>query len=426
MNLRVENPRDALLIAVRDAQSAVDAFEDKDDVDGASVAYDALALAQERLDSFEVVRLVPPPGETAEYTDLRNAERLVEMHGRDLAYVKAWNKWLGFNGELYEVDATGIAERCAVETSRAMVAESLSDLGEAAAATAANDPEAKTKMKAARDAFDWATQSQQAKGLRSMLEIAKSHKSVAVSFDGFNRDPWLLNVRNGTLDLNADRFGLRPHRREDRLTKMAPVAFDPSAKCPTWERFLRRTMNGNDALITYLQRLVGYSLTALIVEQLLVFSYGEGKNGKSTFYAVLRRLLGSYAVHAGRGVLFDSNKDRHSEELTVFWGSRLATFPEIAKGQSFDEALIKDLTGGEPVRARRMRENSWEFMPTHKLFLHGNHKPIIRGTDEGIWRRIKLVPWTVYISAQRARRAPRDEARRGAAGHPRVGRPRLP
>jgi putative DNA primase/helicase len=218
---------------------------------------------------------------------------------------------------------------------------------------------------------------------------------LAIDHEALDADPWLLNVKNGTLDLRTGTLG--PHRRDALITKTAPVAYDVSATAPTWTAFLDRAMGGDASLVGYLQRLVGYALTGALREHVLVFLYGAGANGKSTFLSTIHTLLGEYATPAPRGVLFRSRGERHPTELATFFGRRFVTCSEIEEGQVFDEALVKDLTGGDRIECRRMREDFWMFTPTHKLFLAGNHKPTIRGDDEGIWRRMKLVPWTVTI-----------------------------
>jgi len=152
-------------------------------------------------------------------------------------------------------------------------------------------------------------------------------------------------------------------------------------------------------MVEYLQRLAGYALTGDIREHVLAFFFGKGANGKSTFLRTLLTILGDYASPAPRGLLFRSRGERHPTELASLFGRRFVTCSEIEDGQAFDEALTKDLTGGDPIECRRMREDFWSFEPTHKLFVAGNHKPSVRGDDEGIWRRMRLVPWLVTFAA---------------------------
>jgi putative DNA primase/helicase len=346
-------------------------------------------------------------GVTHDTTDLRNAERLVERHGDDLRYIGTWSKWAGWDARRWVLDDTGGAMRCASDTTRAMVAEALEDLSparraldEAEAAPEGEERErkitsAKRKVAAAERLFKWAVQSQGAQRLRAMLDVGKSFAAVVVRHDVLDADAWALNVENGTIDLRTGK--LREHRREDLITKIAPVAYDPNAKAPTWDAFLHRAMGGDPELVSYLARVIGYSLTGDVSEHVLGFFFGGGANGKSTFLGAIHAMLGDYASPAPRGLLFRARGERHPTEYATLHGRRFVTCPEVEEGTAFDESLVKDLTGGDPVECRRMREDFWTFTPTHKLFLAGNHKPSVRGDDEGIWRRIRLVPWLVTI-----------------------------
>lgn len=328
---------------------------------------------------------------TAEYTDLWNAERLVEVNGEDLRFVGIWKKGLAWDGQRWCLDETGFWDRAAIRTVRQMLEESVDRLREA---DLAGDDDAAPKKDAKRY-YKWAVESQSAKRINSMRMLAQKAETLAISHEKLDADPWLLNVQNGTIDLRTG--DLREHRREDLITKIAPVDYDPDAACPSWEAFLERVMGGNADLIDYLQRMIGYALTGSVQEHVLGFFFGGGANGKSTFLGTVHAMLGDYASPAPRGLLFRSRGDRHPTELASLHGRRFVTCSEIEDGQSFDEALTKDLTGGDPIECRRMREDFWTFQPTHKLFLAGNHKPTVRGDDEGIWRRMRLVPWTVTI-----------------------------
>jgi putative DNA primase/helicase len=349
-----------------------------------------------------------PEGVTHDTTDLRNAERLVERHAGELRYVGTWSKWLAYDGARWEMDDTGGAMRCAVETVRYMVADALESvtparraLDEAMALPEGDESRerliasAERKLAMAERAFKWAVSSQGARGLRAMLDVAKSFAAVVVRHDVLDADTWALNVANGTIDLRTGK--LREHRREDLITKIAPVAYDPNAKAPTWDAFLERAMGGDPELVSYLARVIGYALSGDVSEHVLGFFFGGGANGKSTFLGAIHSMLGDYASPAPRGLLFRSRGERHPTEYATLHGRRFVTCAEVEEGTAFDESLVKDLTGGDPVECRRMREDFWTFTPTHKLFLAGNHKPSVRGDDEGIWRRIRLVPWVVTI-----------------------------
>lgn len=326
---------------------------------------------------------MPGIGAVDPQTDLANAERLAARHGADLRFVPAWNRWLVWDGSRWADDeACRVGAMCA-DTSRHVMREAIARL------------EATGGDKAAEAFFRFAKATQDAKRLGAMASLARTLPGLAIDHSALDRDPWLLNVANGTIDLRTGE--LRSHARADLLTKLAGAPYDSGAACPTWEAFLARATAGDASLVGYLQRLVGYSLSGAIGEHVLVFLEGSGANGKSTFVNAVFELLGSYAVRAPRGLLFREQGSKHETGLTVLHGARFATCAEIDEGAAFDEALVKDLTGGDAISARRMRENFWTFAPSHKLWIAGNHRPRVRGVDDGIWRRIRLVPWLVTV-----------------------------
>lgn len=228
-----------------------------------------------------------------------------------------------------------------------------------------------------------------------MVVVSLSRPDLAILPATLDAHTWWLNVDNGTLDLRNGT--LRPHERRDYLTQLCPVAYDPAAKCPTWLQFLETILGRDGDLVVYVQRLVGYCLTGSTREHVLPFLYGVGANGKSTFIGTLLAMLGSdYAIKAPSDLLL-AKQDTHPTERADLFGKRLVACVEVEDGRRLAESLVKELTGGDRVRARRMREDFWEFPATHKIWLAANHKPTVRGIDLGIWRRIKLLPFTVVI-----------------------------
>jgi P4 family phage/plasmid primase-like protien len=323
-----------------------------------------------------------------------NAQRLVAGHGADMRYSPAWGKWLVWDDWRWLPDATAEVCRRVKDTVREMYR-----------ATALLSDEER------EDLVRWALRSESVPATREMLEHAKSEPGIPITPSELDRDPWLLNTPSGTLDLRTG--NLREHLREDLLTKLTPVPYIPDACCPTWLAFLEQILPDPDVR-AYVQKALGYSLTGDVREQVLFFAYGSGSNGKSTLIKAILEILGSdYAKQAAPDVLVASKQDRHPTELADLAGVRFVATIEVSEGKTLAEALVKQLTGGDRLKARRMREDFWEFEPTFKLLLAANHLPTIRGSDWGIWRRIKLIPFTVTIpDAHQDKRLPaklRDE-----------------
>lgn len=342
------------------------------------------------------------PG-TAQHTDLANAESLVDQHGEDLLYCAQWDKWLAWDGKRFCLDDTGAVHRCAAEVTRDLFRQCADVMTEAfkqrERAQERGDVDAEREWgqragKAKRD-WEWAVKSQSSRALSAMVSVAESDERIAIRYTDLDADPMKLNVLNGTLDLQTQ--SLSPHSREDRITKLAPVNYDPTLDCPTWTAFVDRIMGGNRDVIKFVQRMCGYALTGSIREHVLGFFFGGGANGKSTFLRAIYETLGDYAQPAPRGLIQEKKADSHPTELASLFRARFVVCSEVEPGKPFAETLIKDLTGGDPIMARRMREDFWPFDPTHKLFIAGNSKPVIRGDDEGIWRRVRLIPFNVQI-----------------------------
>lgn len=320
-------------------------------------------------------------------TDTGNAERLVAQHGLDLRYCHPWQKWMAWDGRRWRIDVTAEVRRRAKDTARSIYSEASSVTG--------TDQAAETRRK---ELSAWARRSEARERRSAMIELAQSERRIPVLPEQLDANPWSLNCLNGVLDLRTGQ--LHQHRRSDLLTKLAPVAYEPGATCPTWLAFLRTIMGGNDELVGFLQRFAGYCLTGIVREHVLVVCYGTGSNGKSTFLETLTTMLGDYAWQAPPDLLMLKSLDAHPTDVAGLFGVRFAACIETASGRRLDEARVKMLTGGDQVTARRMREDFWTFRPTHKLALGTNHKPVVATTDHGTWRRQKLVPFTVTIPTE--------------------------
>jgi len=311
-------------------------------------------------------------------TDLGNARRLVRLHGDHLRYVHTWATWLVFDGRRWRKDATAEIDRLAKATALSIYRE---------AADAGDEPERQALAK-------WAVATESERRLRALVSVATSEPEVVAEARAFDADPWLFNVANGTLDLRTG--CLRPHAAENLITRQTPVEYDPAAAAPRFAAFLARVVPQPE-MREFLQRAIGYSLTGLTTEQCLFFCYGHGANGKSVLLEVLRALFGEYAMQADFSTFLLRRSEGPRNDLVRLDGARLVTASEIADGQRLDESLMKSLTGGDVIAARQLYREAVEFHLQAKFVLAANHKPIVRGRDHAIWRRFRLVPFTVTI-----------------------------
>jgi putative DNA primase/helicase len=240
----------------------------------------------------------------------------------------------------------------------------------------------------------WARQSEMVSHLSAVAKVART--DVAIAHEALDADPWLLNTQNGIVDLRND--AQRPHEREARMTKIAGTEMGNRYGCPTWVAFLTRIMGGDTEMVSFIQRVVGYCLTGSTREQCLFILYGNGSNGKSTFLDTLRAVMGDYAMHARAETFVRNSKGGIPNDIAALRGARLVTASEPDQGEQLDEGLVKEMTGDAAMTARFMRSEFFTFTPNFKVLLATNHRPIIRGTDNGIWRRIRLVPFTETIA----------------------------
>ena len=315
------------------------------------------------------------PDELCRLSDLGNAERLVSRHKDNLRFCHSWNKWLVWDGKRWSIDATAEAWRYAIKTVRHIYAE----------AEGIEQEELRKKL------VNHALRSENENKIRAMLSLASKQEGIPVKPEELDRDAWLLNVLNGTVDLRIGK--LHEHSRQDLVTKLAPINYEANATCPKWLEFLNKIMIGKVELIKFLQRVVGYCLTGKTGEHKLFFLFGSGSNGKTTFLKTLQGILGDYAIKTASEILIAKPAGAHTTAITDLKGTRLAITVEIQEGRRLAEALTKELTGGDSVTARRMREDNMTFEPTHKIILAANHKPIVHETTQALWRRIDLVPF---------------------------------
>lgn len=318
-------------------------------------------------------------------TEASNAKRLMELCGDNLRYCAPWGKWLFHCGTHWMIDT-----ECKVESRAKQVALRLwSEVRNAGNQATADE------MKAV---IAFASASNRACSIANTLTLARSEEGIPILPAALDQDPMLLNCPNGTLDLRTGE--LRPHRRSDLLTKLCPTRYVPNAACPTWDRIVNEVLPGA-GLAGFLQRTLGYCLTGLTVEHILWIFYGEGANGKSLILNTIREVMGGDYAHQAPPDLLIVKKGSHPTERADLFGKRLVSCIEVDRDSKLAEGLVKSLTGGDPVTARRMREDFWTFNPTHKVLLAVNHLPGVDGVDHGIWRRIRQLPFTVTIPHDR-------------------------
>jgi putative DNA primase/helicase len=332
-------------------------------------------------------------------TDYGNAERLVSQHGADLRYCHPWKKWLVWDGCRWTIDNRGESKRRAKKTARAILIE------------AANEPDGDRR----KQLFGHALATEKRKNLDAMLDVAESEPGIPIVPEDMIGSPWLFNCLNGTIDLRTGE--LRPHDRADHITQLCSVAFDPNATCPLWYSTINMFLRENVDIIKYIQMISGYAMTGIIRDQILPIAWGRGANGKSTIFDALVYTFGSdYAMNAPPDLLMAKQHEGHPTERADLFGKRLVVAMETEGGKRLNEARVKQLTSIAGIRARRMREDAWEFSPTHKLIMGTNHKPVIRGTDYAIWRRLKLVEFAVQIDESKADKRMGEKLRGERAG----------
>ena len=311
--------------------------------------------------------------------DTGNAVRFVAQHGSDVRYVTDRGQWLLWRGQRWEPDTMGEIIERAKQTATSIYAE-------------ANPIEDKDARKAT---LGHAKASHSEPRLKAMVKLAQTNPTVVLRSAQLDADPLLVGVRNGVVDVTTGT--LLDARREQLITMRMDVDYDPNAKCERFEAFVAEIMADDPELVEFTQRTMGYALTGLTTEQCLFFLYGKGANGKSTLLNTLKSLWGDYAKQASADALVAKKQPGGaSNDIARLASARLVISNEIEDGSQLTESLVKQMSGdGDTVTSRFLYKEFFEFAPRFKIFIAGNHRPIIKGTDDGIWRRIRLIPFTV-------------------------------
>ncbi|MHA7153967.1 DNA primase family protein [Arthrobacter sp. TMN-50] len=301
---------------------------------------------------------------------MRIAYRLAEAYKGKLLHVHGIG-WLYWDGRRWAEDQTGHNKQGVLDVLRAALTDSLDD----------------TDLRAD------VRKCESAAGIAGVLDIAAALKPFAATIADLDADPYVLNVANGTLDLHT--MELRPHNPADRITKVANAAYDPDAPGDTWEAFLTRVLPDQEVR-EFLQRYAGVGLAGRVLEHVLAILTGTGRNGKGVFYGALAGALGDYAAVAEPD-LFMHREGAHPTGEMDLRGRRWIVVSESDQGRKLAEATVKRLTGGDRIKARRMRQDFVEFEPSHTAALVTNHLPKVSGDDAAIWARLRVVPFDVVI-----------------------------
>jgi putative DNA primase/helicase len=319
------------------------------------------------------------------HTDLGNSERFIRQHGQNLRYCVESGTWHVWSGSRWEPDNLKQVHQLAKKTVKAMYSE-----------LAAESDDDKRKA-----LFKFIQKSESERSLNALVNLARTDPRIAVSAAAFDQQPHLLNCKNGTIDLRTGE--LLPHRPDDLITKQCPITFDPNSTSEAWERFLRDCTQSDTDLQGFLQRAVGYTLYGDPREQVILMVHGPGATGKSTFIAAVMTVLGDYAATADFTTFL--KKDRvsggPSDDVANLAGARLVSSVEVDDGKQLAQALVKQLTGGDVIRARHLYRSSFEFRPQFALWLVCNHAPVVAQGDDALWRRILRMPFENVIPPEK-------------------------
>lgn len=313
-------------------------------------------------------------------TDLDNAQRFVRLLGPVMRFCPSLGWLLNLDGKCWRPDEVSAITQLARDVASNLWAEGLAmpDGSDARKAT----------LKAAQKAED-------ARRIRAFIELASTWPEIAVLEDSFDADPWVLNCQNGLLNLRTHE--LQACDRTALCRRITRAEYHPKAGCPRFETFLDRIMLGRAPLVEFLQRWFGYCLTGSTREQRFALFLGSGSNGKTTLVEAMQFVLGNYGLAAEFSTFIQQDRAGIRSDIADLAGPRLVAAVEGAEGARLNEPLIKSLTGGDTIAARRLYHEHFRFKAAAKLILSTNHKPRVRGTDDGIWRRVVLVPFEASI-----------------------------
>ncbi len=308
--------------------------------------------------------------------ELDAARYFARLYGDQVRYCAKAGGWLVWDGRRWKLDDDGSICRLAGQcTDR--IADSANGI---------DDLDERKKL------LSFAIALRKRRGIENVVALAASLEGIAIGNpERFDADQWLLNVENGTIDLRTGE--LRTHDRNDLITKLVDIRYDPKAQCARWEQFLDEIFAGDADTIDFVQRATGYSLTGCTREHAFLVLYGSGANGKSSLLGTIGQVLGDYGLSAAPETFVDRQAGSATNDLARLRGMRFVSAIETSEGRALAESFVKAVTGGDRISARFLYTEFFDFEPAFKLWLGTNHKPVIKGGDEGIWRRVRLVPF---------------------------------
>ena len=341
---------------------------------------------------------VDTTGYAYDLTDTGNAERLVRRFGQNIKFVRDQDVWRIWDGKRWKTDRRNRVDRMA----KIILKELVDHAG------AAEGDEQKRRYK-------WAVMSGGKERRNAMVALAAMEKDIVTVSNDYDKDSWLFNCQNGTIDLKTG--DLLPHNRKNLCSRMSRVEFDPAATCPLFDKFLTEVMDGDKTMLNFLPVAVGYSLTGDTTEQAIFFTHGNGANGKSVFNLAVQSIMGDYAKVASFDTfVLKKNDNGPKNDLAALVGARLVQAAESKEGVRLDEVLIKSITGCEEITVRFLHKEFFTYLPQFKIWMSSNNQPPVGGTDYGIWRRLKMIPFEVTIGEERKDKKLPSKLRKEAPG----------
>jgi len=315
------------------------------------------------------------PVKLYEDNDLGNGERYADRHSSRVRYCYEFNGWYYWDSNKWSIDRVGFSMSMAKITAREIARE---------ATILESEEDRKNKNK-------WSLKSRSSASLKNMLHLAQSEGNIPVMAESFDSDAWVLNTPTGMVDLRTG--DMSSHDPDKLCTKMTQAGINSTMATPNFDHFMDKTFGGDEDLKKYVMQALGFSLTGSVREHVFFFCYGTGANGKGTLLNLVMEMMGDYAAATPEGLLMARQGDKHLAELIILKGLRMAVGAETQEDRRLNEARMKNLTGGDPITADPKGGAYITFKPTHSLWLLGNHKPRIKGVDNGVWRRTRLIPF---------------------------------